>query len=242
MTGRSSSHPSQRRYPPELKQRAVRMVHEAIQRSGESHGVITRVARQLGVGSESLRSRVRQAEIDAGQRPGTTSQEAQRIAELEREVRELRRANEILKAASAFSPVNSTRARPDERLHRRSPRGVRGRADLPGAAARAIDLLRSPLSAALGPRHPRRAAQSGDHPRVRGRLPVSMVRQLQRALTKAINRRVASSNGKVHKSMRIHDLRPTTAAAITKKMPGTVKANPPKTSSLSTQFSRAGSQ
>ena len=102
MAGRSSSHPSQRRYPPELKQRAVRMVHEAIQQSGESHGVITRVARQLGVGSESLRSWVRQAEVDAGQRPGTTSQEAQRIAELEREVRELRRANEILQAASAF--------------------------------------------------------------------------------------------------------------------------------------------
>jgi transposase len=71
------------------------MMHEAIQQSGESHGVITRVARQLGVGSESLRSWVRQAEVDAGQRPGTTSQEAQRIAELESEVRELRRANEI---------------------------------------------------------------------------------------------------------------------------------------------------
>ena len=61
------------------------------------------MARQLGVGSESLRSWVRQAEVDAGQPPGTTTEDAQRIAELEREVRELRRANEILKAASLDS-------------------------------------------------------------------------------------------------------------------------------------------
>ncbi len=80
----------------------MRMVQEAIQQSGESFGVITRVARQLGIGSESLRNWVRQAEVDSGQRPGTSTDEAKRIAELEREVRELRRANEILKAASAF--------------------------------------------------------------------------------------------------------------------------------------------
>ncbi|TDD27333.1 IS3 family transposase [Nonomuraea terrae] len=103
MSGRSTSpHPAQRRYPPELKERAVRMVQEAVEQSGESFGVITRVARQLGIGAESLRNWVRQAEIDGGQRPGTSTDEAKRIAELEREVRELRRANEILKAASAF--------------------------------------------------------------------------------------------------------------------------------------------
>ncbi len=103
MSGRSgSSHPAQRRYPPELKERAVRMVQEATAQSRESFGVITRVARQLGIGSESLRNWVKQAEIDGGQRPGTSTDEAKRIAELEREVRELRRANEILKAASAF--------------------------------------------------------------------------------------------------------------------------------------------
>lgn len=78
------------------------MVRESTEQSGESFGVITRVARQLGIGSESLRNWVRQAEIDGGQRPGTSTDEAKRIAELEREVRELRRANEILKAASAF--------------------------------------------------------------------------------------------------------------------------------------------
>jgi|SRR5205085_9701883 len=98
----SQTHDSQKRYPPELKERAVRMVQETIALEGRSLGVITRVARQLGIGSESLRSWVRQAEVDRGERAGVTSDDRQRIAELERENRELRRANEILKAASAF--------------------------------------------------------------------------------------------------------------------------------------------
>jgi transposase len=65
-------------------------------------GAIAGVAAKLGINRETLRNWVRQAEVDAGQRPGTTTEDAQRIAELERENRELRRANEILKAASAF--------------------------------------------------------------------------------------------------------------------------------------------
>ena len=97
-----SPHSSQKRYPPELRERAVRMVLETIEQTGQRVGAITRVARQLGIGSESLRSWVRQAEIDDGRRPGVTSQEQQRIAELERDNRELRRANEILKAAASF--------------------------------------------------------------------------------------------------------------------------------------------
>jgi transposase len=95
-------HPSQKRYPPELRERAVRMVFETIEREGERFGVITRIARQLGIGTESLRNWVRQAEVDRGERAGITTDERRRIGELEREVRELRRANEILKAASAF--------------------------------------------------------------------------------------------------------------------------------------------
>jgi transposase len=102
MADNRGTHPSQRRYPPELRERAVRMVWETIEQTGERVGVITRVARQLGVGAESLRTWVRQAEVDGGRRPGVTSEERRRIAELEREVRELRRANDILKAASAF--------------------------------------------------------------------------------------------------------------------------------------------
>jgi transposase len=78
------------------------MVLEAKGRDGDDNTVVTRVAQQLGVGYESLRKWVRQAEVDQGRRPGTTTDEQRRIAELERENRELRRANEILKAASAF--------------------------------------------------------------------------------------------------------------------------------------------
>ena len=98
----TSKSPSQRRYPPELRERAVRMVRETITENGERFGVVTRVARQLGIGPESLRNWVQQAEIDDGKRPGVTSEERRRIAELENENRELRRANEILKSASAF--------------------------------------------------------------------------------------------------------------------------------------------
>jgi transposase len=78
------------------------MVAETMEQTGERVGVITRIARQLGIGAESLRGWVRQAEVNRGRRPGVPTAERQRIAELEREVRELRRANEILKAASAF--------------------------------------------------------------------------------------------------------------------------------------------
>ena len=98
-----TDHPAQKRYPPELRERAVRMVAEAIDRQGgERFGVITRVARQLGVGTESLRNWVNQAEIDGGQRVGTATEDKERIAKLEKEVRELRRANEILKSAAVF--------------------------------------------------------------------------------------------------------------------------------------------
>ena len=64
--------------------------------------MITRVARELGVGTESLRGWVNRAEIDSGKRPGTSTADAERIAKLERENKELRRANDILKAASVF--------------------------------------------------------------------------------------------------------------------------------------------
>jgi len=78
------------------------MVQETIEQRKERHGAVTRVAHQLGIGPESLRTWVRQAEIDGGRRPGVSTADQQRIAELERENRELRRANEILKSASAF--------------------------------------------------------------------------------------------------------------------------------------------
>jgi len=94
--------PEAKRYPRELRDRAVRMVFEVRGQSGQEKGAIARVAAQLGVGRETLRTWVQQAEVDSGKRPGTTTSDVQKIAELERENRELRRANEILKAASAY--------------------------------------------------------------------------------------------------------------------------------------------
>jgi len=97
-----SSHKQSHRYPPELRERATRMVFETIEQTGERTGAVTRIARQLGIGVESLRLWVRQAEIDRGARAGLTTEERRRIVELEKENRELRRANEILKSAAAF--------------------------------------------------------------------------------------------------------------------------------------------
>ena len=93
---------AQKKYPDELRERAVKMVLEIRERDGKGQGELARVARQLGVHPEALRGWVKQAEIDGGSQPGTTSDDGKRIAELEREVRELRRANDILKAASAY--------------------------------------------------------------------------------------------------------------------------------------------
>src|ERR1035437_7308938 len=97
-----SSSPFQRRYPPELRERAVRMVLETASERGERFGVVTRVAQQLGIGPESLRKWVHQVEVDGGKRTGLTTEERERLKQLERENRELRRANEILKSAAAF--------------------------------------------------------------------------------------------------------------------------------------------
>ena len=94
--------PAPRKYSDEMKDRAVRMVTQIRRESGQRYGAIAAVATKLGINRETLRAWVRQAEIDSGQRPGTSTTDAQRIAELERENRELKRANDILKAASAF--------------------------------------------------------------------------------------------------------------------------------------------
>ncbi len=93
---------AQRKYSEELRERATRMALEARRDPASSTGAIKRIADQLGIHPEALRTWVRQAEIDGGVRPGTTSDDATRIAALEREVRELRRANEILKTSAAF--------------------------------------------------------------------------------------------------------------------------------------------
>ena len=94
---------SQPPYPPELRERAVRMVAEVRADYDSPWAAMNAVAQKLGIGTtETVRKWVRQAEVDAGQRPGATSDESGEIKRLKREVAELRRANEILKAASAF--------------------------------------------------------------------------------------------------------------------------------------------
>ena len=91
-----------KRYPSELKERAVRMVLDLQRTDPQDKNIISRVARQLGVGSESLRTWVKQAQIDAGKRPGLTTEEQAELTKLRKENRELRRANDILQAAAVF--------------------------------------------------------------------------------------------------------------------------------------------
>ena len=91
-----------KQYPAELRERAVRLVREAQQNTDTPYGAPARIAQQLGMNADTLRGWLKQADIDSGTRQGVTTSEAARIAELEREVRELKRANQILKSASAF--------------------------------------------------------------------------------------------------------------------------------------------
>lgn len=93
--------PTTRRYSPE-EAAAVRMVRTLRAELGTEHGTVQRVATQLGYGVESVRMWVKQADIDDGVTSGVSSAEAQRVRELEQEVRELRRANEVLKRAASF--------------------------------------------------------------------------------------------------------------------------------------------
>lgn len=91
-----------KRYSPEIRERAVRMVLEHQDGYASQWAAIVSIAGKFGPTPETLRSWVRQAEVDEGRRPGLTSDERARLKELERENRELRRANEILKSASLF--------------------------------------------------------------------------------------------------------------------------------------------
>jgi transposase len=91
-----------RQFPPEFRQRALRMVDESMPEYETEYAAIRHVGSKLGVGPETLRKWRRRAEVDSGARPGVTSEELSEIKRLKREVAELRRANEILRTASAF--------------------------------------------------------------------------------------------------------------------------------------------
>ena len=91
-----------RRYSPEVRERAVRMVFEQQHAHASQWAAIVSFAAKIGCTPETLRSWVRRAERDSGKRPGLTTDERARLKDLEREVRELKRANEILRKASAY--------------------------------------------------------------------------------------------------------------------------------------------
>ncbi len=94
--------PAPRKYPDEMRDRAIRLVLDIAEEAGSITAGCRRIGEQLGVNTDTLRGWVKQAQIDAGQRPGATTADAARIRQLEREDAELRRANAILRTASAF--------------------------------------------------------------------------------------------------------------------------------------------
>lgn len=91
-----------KRYSKEVRERAVRLVGQSLSQYDSEWAAITAIASKIGCTAETLRKWVRQSEVDAGERPGVSSDEQARIKALEREVRELRQANEILRKASAY--------------------------------------------------------------------------------------------------------------------------------------------
>lgn len=99
---RTPGKPTTRRYSEEEKAQAVRLVRQLRRELGTEHGTVQRVANQLGYGVETVRKWVRQADVDEGLKAGTSSEDAAKIKALEQEVKELRRANQILRSASAF--------------------------------------------------------------------------------------------------------------------------------------------
>lgn len=94
--------PTTRRYTKDEKDQAVRLVFELRKELGVKQGTVVRIADQLGYGTESVRRWVADAEIEAGDAPGMSGADRAKVKKLEQENRELRRANEILKRASAF--------------------------------------------------------------------------------------------------------------------------------------------
>ena len=90
------------RFSPEVQERAVRLVQEHRSEYETQWGAITSIASKIGCSAETLRKWMRRTERDTGQRPGVTTDEQARVKALEREVRELRRTNEILRKASAY--------------------------------------------------------------------------------------------------------------------------------------------
>ena len=130
------------KYSPEVRERAVRMVQEARKDYPSQWAAVESIAPKIGCAAVTLHEWVKKHEIDSGIRDGIPSAERERIKTLEREVKELRQANEILRLASAFSPRrSSTASRRNKGFHRPAPGSVRGRADLQAVAGCSVRLL-----------------------------------------------------------------------------------------------------
>ena len=150
--------PTHGEFSPEVRERAIRLILEQAGQYPSQWAAISAIAPKLGTTKETLRRWIRRVERDEGQRPGLTSSDAQRLKELEREVKELRRANESsARRARVSRRRSSTAAVRDVRVHRRASRRVWSRADLRGARGRSLGLLRPPHDrhrshAPVGPR------------------------------------------------------------------------------------------
>src|ERR1035441_6606976 len=120
------------KFSPEVRTRAVRMVLDHEGEHASRWAAVVSISAKIGCTPQTLHEWVKKAEIDSGKRSGVPSDVSDRLKALERENRELRQANEILRKASAYFA--------QDRLHRRSSRGARGRADLRGFADRPVDL------------------------------------------------------------------------------------------------------
>ncbi len=141
-----------KRYPSELKERAVRMVLDLQRSDPGDKSVISRVARQLGVGEESLRVWVKRAQIDAGTRPGLTTEEREELKRLRKENFELQRANDILQAAATFFGAELDR-RQKRQLPSSTPTGTLRPVGVVGESSRFAINCRSPPALTTTPSH-----------------------------------------------------------------------------------------
>ena len=161
-------------FSPEVHERAVRMVQEHRGEYPSLWAAIESIAPEIGCVAQTLNEWVKRDEIDNGGRAGVTTTDLQRLKELERENKELRRANEIRSSPVRFLPRRSSTADSSpEGLHRQAPRHSRGRADLQGSADRPVGIpkARSPSpqpGTALRSRSTRRSVGAADRARLEG--------------------------------------------------------------------------